>query len=221
MKVLGNRVFVSRGESFTLLFGDTDEISPVVLASNFVNPFITISFKSMKYPQTGRYTLVTWLDCKKVIRFEETNIMYLGQGNMTDIVIPDDDQGPVENIYKRVYSVSNENDELTYFYQLADKTRKEYNFKIEVNYGHDVSLKLVDNSYYGEVSLVDGELLRQRLNDLCIKYNITPTIDDMSNMVQALKNINVPELKSINLDVPLSKLTLRMPLYKFQFFVEV
>lgn len=220
MQVLGNRVFVKQGESFTLRFGDTENVAPLIITSALRHPFITVELKSTTYPQKGQNGITKWLNCKDVPRFKEARIMYLGSGTISDVELPDDDVGPVDGVFKRVYAVEVANGEFVYFYLADNEERVQYSFKFKVVYSRDESIELVNNEYIGGLSLVDGQTLKEQLRQLCANYKLTPSVNGMSNMLQALRNINAPELETLDTEMPLSLLTLNVPLYQFKIFVE-
>lgn len=225
MKVLNDRVFVKRGESFVLKFGDTDNVPPLVFGSRLIHPFIVLRIISTTYPQKGRYVMTRWLNCRNVLRFQDAHIMHLGTGStINDVTIPSDDDGKIhDNMLKRVYSVTNDNGEIVYFYffhYVEDPVkRKEYGFKFKVAFDNTDMQELVDNEYLVEVALVDGESTKELLSTICAQHNITAT--NMGDMFRALQNINAPELQQVEIDAPLSRLTLNIPLYQFKLYVEV
>lgn len=222
MKVLNNRVIIKRGESFVLKFGNTELMHPLVLTKSFKHPFIMLGIKSMTYPQQDRYLIIHWLDCQKMIRFEEPEAMYLGNNDIENVVIPDDDNGPSDGIYKRLYYTIT-NGKANYFYcesvETSSKILKNYTCNFKVAFGTDETLKMVDNNYICDMRLIDGQTTKAALNSLCDKYNITVT--DMGDMFRALQNIHAPELKCIDINAPLAALNINIPLYQFNIYVEV
>ena len=218
LKVLGNRVFVKCGESFTLKFGKTEYLPPLVLTSAMRHPFITVSIKSMTYPQTDRYEMVRWLNCKNVLRFSDAAIMHLGTGTMSSARVPGDDTGSQGGVYKRVYSVL-DNGKLVYFYcKSSSSDRIEYKFNWKVIFSSEETQQMTDNEYLVNVNLIDGQSMKETLSHICGKYGIN--VLTMNDMVSALQNINAPELETLSLGNPLSVITINVPLYQFNIYME-
>lgn len=223
VRVLGNRIWVKRGESFTIKFGDSSECAPIVLSDTLKNTYIVVRLVSTSYPQEGRYELLHWLDCQKVIRFKETRIMPITSLS----VLPEDDTGPDEKgVYKRVYSYTALG-ETTYYYRASKAelpgSLKNYSFKFKVKYSHEESCKLIDNEYICELYLVSGQTVAERLKELCDEYKLTIP-DGFTKVIDyynALLNINVPDIEHMPLEGALLSQTYNKPLGKFNLYVEV
>ena len=64
MKTLGKTIIVNRGETFVLsrkVFKD-DGITPYVLSTSIVNPYLIITVSSSTYRVNGGYKTNFWLD---------------------------------------------------------------------------------------------------------------------------------------------------------------
>lgn len=224
VKVLGNRIWIKRGESFIINFGN-DECAPIILSNTLNNAYIIVRLMSTRYPQRGHYESLRWFDCKKVIRFKETRIMPVTSLS----VLPEDDTGPDKNgVYKRVYSYTN-NGETTYHYIVSkDESSKnivlkDYSFKFKVKYSHNESCKLIDNEYICEIYLVSGQTVAERLKELCDEYKlvIPDGFTKVIDYYNALFNINVPDIERMPLEGALVSQTYNKPLGKFNLYVEV
>ena len=206
---------VKRGETFTLLFGDSEMTPPLVFTNAFSHPFIILHIKSMKYPQLERYNVCRWFDCKNVIRFKEARISEV-VGDWHTASIPDSDKGLENGVYTRVYHSSDDN---KYFYLESQGKRKEYSFKFKIVFYDDDICDLIDDRYFCELSIVDGYSLKQELTNLIHKYGLEAL--EMDEMLQALQNINAPELDELELDAPLVRLSMNIPINQFEIIVEV
>lgn len=214
MKVLGNNVYIQRGEEFTIKFGAHDAV-PLIIKDSYKHPFIVVTLKSTQYSQVEQYKSVRWLDCMHTLKFKSSKIVHLGSGQISDVNIPSDDTG-----FKRVYSVADTDGNLTYFYY-DGSARNEYSFTFTVRYDIAESNELVDREYVGEVHLIDGSTVAAYLYDLCSKYNLTLSEKTMINAYNALSNIFAKELDNLLLSEPLHVKTLNSLLSKFNLFVEV
>lgn len=214
MKVLGNKIYVQKGEEFIIKFG-AHTVAPLVISNSYEYPFIVVTLKSTQYKQADQYTSVRWLDCKNVLKFDESKIVHLGMTTIDDAIVPSDDVG-----YKRVYSVSDEDGELSYFYY-DGTNREEYSFIFVVKYDVDESNELVDREYLGEVHLIDGSTTASYLYELCAKYNLILSEETMINAYNALLSIKASELTNLMANEPIHTKTSNLLLSKFILFLEV
>lgn len=214
MKALGNKIYIQRGESFVVKFG-AHNIAPLVIKNSYEYPFIIVMLKSTQYKQFDQYISMRWLDCKNVLKFDNNNIMHLGVSTINNAIIPNDDNG-----FKRVYSVSDINGILTYFYYTGSN-RKEYSFAFAVAYDNDESNEFVDREYIGEVHLIDGKTTASYLYELCDKYNLILSEKTMLNAYNALLSIKASELATFTVNNPIYIKTSSLLLCKFNLFSEV
>lgn len=66
MRMVGNEVYIQRGENFTLDFQVADELgNPFVVYNEWRNPYLAITITAARYPQDGDMRRTYWLDLSK------------------------------------------------------------------------------------------------------------------------------------------------------------
>lgn len=66
MRMVGNEVYIQRGENFTLDFQVADELgNPFVVYNEWRHPYLAITITAARYPQDGDMRRTYWLDLSK------------------------------------------------------------------------------------------------------------------------------------------------------------
>lgn len=208
MKVLGNKIYIVKGEDFTLKFG-SQNVEPLVIPASYDYPFIVITLQSTVFRQAGQYTNVRWLDCKNVPKFTYSDIQYIGTDEPSDTTA-------LKYVYCQTVDDVNE-----YFYYNESGEKVEYSLNFLVHYDTEESDELVDRKYFGKVTLVAGQPMSTYLFSLVDKYGLSLSEQTMTAAYNALSNINAKELDGLDVNRPLNKLTVRTDLLNFELYSEV
>ena len=91
MKIRGNRIEITQGETFTLdkLIVNEDG-SPFIVSDKMLNPHVLISISDSEYDTSGKYVKNYWLPIAEKLRFSETRAV-----NLLSILDADTDGEPL------------------------------------------------------------------------------------------------------------------------------
>lgn len=223
MRSLGNKIYVTQGEDFTLKFGQ-QTVAPLIIPAAYKYPFLVVTLRSTLYHQDEQYINVRWLDCKDVPKFTYTEIVDLGTSDEVPATYL------TEAAKTRVFMYTDSDANKQYFYYksntsgtstLDTDSKTTYQFQFLVHYDTDESCELVDRKYLGEVRLLNGEPMSTYLYSLVDKYELTLSETTMTAALNALINYRAKELENLDINKPLHTLTTDMSLLCFELYTEV
>ncbi len=185
MKILGNDVYIQRGENWTIDFEvKNDDGDPYMILKSIQNPYIAITVTAARYEQQGDFRKTYWLDLtdesfKKFISTEalylggftiEEAIAYYGVDNGGKMVLDEGDDFDVMNylfytdpdsdgnrIYKYVSDYTVVNGVVT------SETWSEYTFRIVKEFN---TKSWMEQCYLYDIKLLAGETVKEHVATL-------------------------------------------------------
>lgn len=164
MKLLGEKINIVRGETFTLnCTVEYDDGAPYVLRADIENPYIALTVASTTFRMAERYRKTWWLDLSSYPAF------------VSDVVIPKPSSNPT-SANEAVYYTTNSDGTITYEYWNGT-AYVEYDFSFSKVFLNFDTREWIESIYKYEVAIVGG----------------TRTIDLLTGLWQSIYgNVNVP-----------------------------
>lgn len=166
MRVLGKKIIVQRGETFTLsckVYKD-DGVTPYILSSTIENPYIVITISSNTFNVNGRYRLNSWLDLSEYPSFRSLTPAYLSDENLEQQQLPEDANKDGKDT---VYYTQDSNGNKSYYYWRVTGHDDEgnpttgqfdsYSFEFHKYFLHTITKDWIESQYQYEFRLVGGQ----------------------------------------------------------------
>ena len=223
MQTRNNEIIVHRGETWTMrkLIKNKDG-SPYIISSRLNNPYWLISIASATYSQANRYVLEMWLNIDDLPRFKLTRPVELKSINPSytfeNTSIPtgyeyDEDTGklPYANVAIFYEKLSDSVINYKYWEYIDNKDNPydgrwvDYKCSITVPFTKDITDNWIEQNYYYNISLVDGETLINYLNTVAEQLSIDTTniSNDKNALYSSIFDIEPNLLSEVNIEKPL------------------
>ena len=223
MQTRNNEIIVHRGETWTMrkLIKNKDG-SPYIISSRLNNPYWLISIASATYSQTNRYERELWCNLGDFPRFKVTRPIELKSINPSytfdNTSIPtgyeyDEDTGklPYANVAIFYEKLSDSVINYKYWEYINNEVNPydgrwvDYKCSITLPFTKDITDNWIEQNYYYNISLVDGETTLNHLNALATQLSIN-TADIGNNkteLYKAISNVDGALLTDVNIDKPI------------------
>lgn len=223
MQTRNNEIIVHRGETWTMrkLIKNKDG-SPYIISSRLNNPYWLISIASATYSQANRYVLEMWLNINDSPRFKITRPVELKSINPSytfeNTSIPtgyeyDEDTGKLTYANVAIFYEKLSDSVINYKYweyidnedNLYDGKWVDYKCSITLPFTKDITDNWIEQNYYYNISLVDGETLINYLNTVAEQLSIdTTNISNNKNaLYSSIFDIEPNLLSEVNIEKPL------------------
>ena len=204
MNIIGNDIYITRGEAFALDFDIVNKDgSPYILHKDLENPHLLITITSNVYEQDERYLANYWIDLSDEPKFVNTRPIKVSSLNAyppSDVHYNDDFLNDVTGKIA-VFTTDDE----TYKYYLDGKY-VDYALRIVCNFNSEEFADLRPQSYGYSVKLVSGK----RTEDYVKEVFKSKYPEDDEEQIMKMYNILIMTdenfKRTVNLDVPLVKI---------------
>ena len=223
MQTRNNEIIVHRGETWTMrkLIKNKDG-SPYIISSRLNNPHWLISIASATYSQTNRYELELWCNLGDFPRFKVTRPIELKSINPSytfeNTSIPsgyeyDEDTGKLTYANVAIFYEKSSDSVINYkYWEYIDNENNpydgrwvDYKCSITLPFTKDITDNWIEQNYYYNISLVDGETLISQLNTIAesLAIDTTDILNDKNLLYSAILDVDANALIDVNLDKPL------------------
>ena len=162
MRVFGNDITVQRGESFTIDFTlRNKDDSPYVVNKDIVNPYILITVSSNNFNTANNYVLNQWCSLSGYFLFQSLNPVPLVDPSSAPSDVGDDgatsiNGSEIEYYNKNIFTVVEDGETHYKYYSVTTSNYEEYDFRIIVSFGTDITKEWSSQRYNCSISLVSG-----------------------------------------------------------------
>ena len=180
MNIIGNDIYITRGESFTLDFDIVNKDgSPFIIHDDFETLYLVFSLKSNLYAQADRYENVYLIDLSDNVKFKNTQFV-----EVTDLsryppnaLTYEDDF--INDATGRI-AVFKMGDEY-FYYDIESQTYQPYNLQIIFSLSTDDTLNLTSQNYYYSIKLMSCNLTNAEIVDSYNeKYKTNYTFNELT-----------------------------------------
>lgn len=213
MRMMGNEIYIQRGETFSLDFAVRNaKGDPYMVFKGWNNPYLVITISTSLYEQEGSTCEMHWLDLdncwientdgsatlKPMKRFISTEALYLSMFDVDD----------VQHLYGERISLSADSDFYigNYLFYTDDGVRTykyfdgydKNNNEIWVEYDFRI-IKSIDTrdwngiDYFYDVKVIAGESVIERIQSLS---KVTLSTENLSDIEAALNEIESEEVRT-------------------------
>lgn len=169
MRILGNKILITRGEQFSLDFDIRDkEGAPYVplVDPQTAKSYVQITVSSALYPQAERYKRRYWINQDNTIKFQSKEIIIKPTSNPT-------------TAYQNVYYEVNDDGSKEYFYWNGT-SYVEYDFVIRNDFPSTDTQDWLEQRYLYEIKYIVGNSTHDYLTSLwqaCYSDQTPPEAD--------------------------------------------
>lgn len=201
MYTVGLKIYITRGESFTIDFSVKDKTGrPYIVLNKIQNPYLKITVASDKYNASNNYVKTWWLDLTNGYNENGENIL-LPKFSSVDV--------------KEVNSISEvgnaDTDTEHYLYRVIgddkyyylDDIVKEYNFRILKTFLSGITSEWIEKQYTYDIKLVGGQTVVDYIQGIVRANNLIPDDTPIQSNLQELLNLFVGHeelLEGVHLD---------------------
>lgn len=208
MKTLGKTIIVNRGETFVLsrkVFKD-DGITPYVLSTSIVNPYLIITVSSSTYRVNGGYKINFWLDLSTYPSFrrvtpELLDISYVTEGNDNYNKLP---KGYKEDAKDCIFYTMSSSGQKDFYYYTGSEYRT-YSFVFTKQFLNITTRDWIESQYQYEFKIVGGQKTLPHL--LNVYKGIYPYInnvpDDPRTLYYEIRKCRPDLVRQVRYSAPL------------------
>lgn len=155
MKIVNDRIYISRGETptYDVKVKDKKTGIPFMLSSGMKHPVIEFIVRPSLYSKDNDYVLKAYLDYSDFKKFDDVNISLEDIPNVTINEI-EEGRAPISNTGK-LHKYSHDG-VVEYYYHDGSKWVR-YEFSISFTMSHENTSKMEEKTYKYEVVLLDGD----------------------------------------------------------------
>lgn len=204
MRMLGKKMIVHRGEVFDFSANvyQNDGVTPFVLSSDIVNPYLVIAISSSNLAMKGRYRLVSWLDLSTYPSFRRQTPEFVEDSVIESNTPPLQDADGKGCIY---YTQDSNGNKTYYWYNSSSASYEQYSFSFHKQYLNSQTRQWIESIYQYELSIVGGQLTTPILTDMYKSVYPTRTWipTDAKTLYDEIKKCNYDLVKNVRWSSPL------------------
>lgn len=189
METVGLKIYITRGESFTVDFSVKDKTGrPYIVLNKIQNPYLKITVASDKYNSSNNYVKTWWLDLAngydengEHIELPRFSSVEPKEVNSINEVGNADIDG--EHYLYRVIGDDK------YYYK--DDSVKEYNFRILKSFLSGTTSEWIEKQYTYDIKLVGGQTVKDYVQGLVRAHELIPSDTPIESDLNSLLNLFV------------------------------
>lgn len=201
MKTVGLKIYITRGESFSIDFSVKDKTGrPYVVLNKIQNPYLKITVASDKYSASKTYIKTWWLDLTNGYNENGEHILLPKFSSVEPKEVNSiNEVGNADTDTEHyLYRVIGDN---KYYYN--DGEVKEYNFRIVKTFLSGITSEWIEKRYTYDIKLVGGQTVVDYVQGLVRAHELIPSDTPIESDLNSLLNLFVGHeelLEGVRLD---------------------
>ena len=200
MKMVGNEIYIQRGETWSLDFAVRSEKGhPLMLFKGWKNPYLVITVTNSAYPQNGIFKMTYWLDLDK--HYEEQNDGSLKEVPVKRFIATEPlyvetfDESQILSLYTKIKNDAQSDFDITNYlfyteidgeniYRYVERDKGvfvwiDYDFRIVK---HFTTKDWLEQKYLYDIKLLAGDAIEGSDVPLAADYEVNITILEPTNL---------------------------------------